>query len=290
MKTLEKNKYYIWLSLIPKLGSKRKLDLLKIHKAPERIYQLKKEELIKIKGIGEETAQNIIKSKKERLINLHIQLMQRNSIDIINIEDNEYPQNLKEIYDPPVSIFIKGNKNILNKSSIAIVGCRDCSEYGVKATMYFSSELAKRGIVIVSGMAKGIDSFAHMGSLCGKGETIAVVANGLDIVYPKENEMLMSNIIQNRGAIISEYPCMVKPDKMNFPARNRIVSGLCKGIIVVEAKSKSGTLITVDFALEQGRDVFVVPGNINSINSVGTNNLIKQGARVVTNVEDVLIF
>ena len=138
-----------------------------------------------------------------------------------------------------------------------------------------------------------MDSYAHVGNLCARnedirsGKTVAVVGNGLDRIYPKENEYLANKIIENGGAIISEYPLGTKPDKMNFPARNRIISGMSEGIIVVEAKEKSGTLITVDFALEQGRDVYVVPGNINSINSVGTNNLIKQGAKVVTSFLDI---
>lgn len=266
------------------------MELLKRYKTPQRIYKLTKEELIKVGGIGEETAKNIIDSKNEILINQHINLMKKNDVDIININDKDYPKLLKEIYDPPISIYVKGNKEILNKISISVVGCRECSKYGIKAAEYFSYELAKRGVAIVSGLAKGIDSYSHIGCLSAKGNTIAVVANGLDVVYPKENEVLMNKIIEDGGAILSEYPCMQKPDKMNFPARNRIISGLSKGVIVIEAKKKSGTLITVDFALEQGREVFVVPGNINSSNSIGTNDLIKQGARVITRIEDVTLY
>ena len=203
-----------------------------------------------------------------------------------------------------MSLYIRGNKEILNGKNVGIVGCRDCTDYGKKAAKYFAYNLSKeKSINIVSGLAKGVDSYAHWGSVganiecestknCGKkqvscGKTIAVLGNGLDMIYPKENIELANEIIRSGGAIISEYPCGTKPDKMNFPARNRIISGLSKGIIVIEAKEKSGTLITVDFALEQGRDVFVVPGNINSINSVGTNDLIRQGAKMVTSYEDV---
>ena len=205
------------------------------------------------------------------------------------------------------------------------MGCRECTDYGKKAAKYFAYNLSKeKSVNIVSGLAKGVDSYAHWGSVganiecentkncgkkqescgkinnncgkinddCGKlkndcGKTIAVLGNGLNMIYPKENIELANEIIRSGGAIISEYPCGTKPDKMNFPARNRIISGLSIGIIVIEAKEKSGTLITVDFALEQGRDVFVVPGNINSINSVGTNDLIKQGAKMVTSYEDI---
>jgi DNA processing protein len=214
--------------------------------------------------------------------------MEKNGIDIINIFDPEYPQILKEIYDPPICLYIKGNKKILNSFALAIIGCRDSSVYGEKNAEKFAFELAKRKIVIVSGLAKGIDSCAHKGTVLAKEKTIAVIGNGLDFIYPSENTKLANEIIKNDGCIISEYPLGTKPEKQNFPARNRIISGISKGVLVVEAKEKSGTLITVDFALEQGRDVFALPGNINSLNSVGTNELIKQGASIVCNVEDVL--
>lgn len=288
MENLKSKRYWIWFSLIKNVSCRRKLKLLKIYKNPEAIYKLSKEELLEVEGVGENIANNIIISKNEKLLDYHINYMMKNNIGIISIQDKEYPQILKGIYDPPISLYIRGNKNILNNRSIGVVGCRECTEYGRSAAKYFSYNLSKQKINIVSGLAKGIDSYSHIGCLAANGKTIAVVGNGLDIIYPKENLEIANKIIQNRGAIISEYPCGTKPDKMNFPARNRIISGISSGIIVVEAKEKSGTLITVDFALEQGRDVFVVPGNINSINSVGTNDLIKQGARMVVTYEDVL--
>lgn len=310
MINLESKRYWIWFSLIKGLGAKRKLKLLEIYDTPEKIYNLTKEELRKIEGIGAKLIKNIEESKNENLIDYHIKYMKQNNIDIINIKEKEYPQKLKEIYDAPVSLFIRGNKQILNNKNIAIVGCRECTEYGKKAAKYFSYNLSKENINIVSGLAKGVDSYAHWGNICVSneldskieireeklsetlpkikcGKTIAVVGNGLDMIYPNENLELAKEILKTGGAIISEYPCGTKPDKINFPARNRIISGISDGIIVVEAKEKSGTLITVDFALEQGRDVFVVPGNINSINSVGTNELIKQGAKMVTTYEEI---
>lgn len=316
MINLESKRYWIWFSLIKGLGAKRKLKLLEIYDTPEKIYNLTKEELRKIEGIGAKLIKNIEESKNENLIDYHIKYMKQNNIDIINIKEKEYPQKLKEIYDAPVSLFIRGNKQILNNKNIAIVGCRECTEYGKKAAKYFSYNLSKENINIVSGLAKGVDSYAHWGNTCASnefeskietdskieireeklsetlpkikcGKTIAVVGNGLDMIYPNENLELAKEILKTGGAIISEYPCGTKPDKINFPARNRIISGISDGIIVVEAKEKSGTLITVDFALEQGRDVFVVPGNINSINSVGTNELIKQGAKMVTCFEEI---
>ena len=286
MEELENKRYWIWLSLIKNLGSKRKLKLLELYRTPEEIYKLTKEELININGIGEAIANDIIISKNEKILNYHIKYMKENNIKIININEREYPQVLKEIYDPPISLYVKGNIEKLNNKNIGIVGCRECTTYGKKSAEYFAYNLSKQNINIVSGLAKGIDSYAHLGSL-NTGNTIAVLGNGLDMIYPKENLELANEIIKKGGTIISEYPCGSKPDKMKFPARNRIISGISSGIIVIEAKEKSGTLITVDFALEQGRDVFVVPGNINSINSVGTNDLIKQGARLVTTYEDV---
>ena len=286
MEELENKRYWIWLSLIKNLGSKRKLKLLELYKTPEEIYKLTKEELMNIKGIGEAIANDIMISKNEEILNYHIKYMKENNIKIININEREYPQALKEIYDPPISLYVKGNIEKLNNKNIGIVGCRECTTYGKKSAEYFAYNLSKQNINIVSGLAKGIDSYAHLGSL-NTGNTIAVLGNGLDMIYPKENLELANEIVKRGGTIISEYPCGTKPDKMKFPARNRIISGISSGIIVIEAKEKSGTLITVDFALEQGREVFVVPGNINSINSVGTNDLIKQGARLVTTYEDV---
>lgn len=286
MEELENKRYWIWLSLIKNLGSKRKLKLLELYKTPEEIYKLTKEKLMNINGIGETIAKEIIISKNEKILNYHIKYMKENNIKIININEREYPQALKKIYDPPISLYVKGNIEKLNNKNIGIVWCRECTTYGKKSAEYFSYNLSKQNINIVSGLAKGIDSYAHLGSL-NTGNTIAVLGNGLDMIYPKENLELANEIIKRGGTIISEYPCGTKPDKMKFPARNRIISGISSGIIVIEAKEKSGTLITVDFALEQGREVFVVPGNINSINSVGTNDLIKQGARLVTTYEDV---
>ena len=301
MENLKEKKYWIWFSLIKNLGPKRKIKLLDLYKNPEKIYNLTKEELLKIEGIGEETVNNILNSKNKKMLDYHIKYMEENSIDIIHIYEENYPHSLKQIYDPPISLYVKGNKEILSNKNIGIVGCRECTEYGKKAAKYFSYNLTKQNINIVSGLARGVDSYAHLGCLStyyenknsGKanynyGKTIAVVANGLDTIYPKENFELANQIIESGGVIVSEYPCGTKPDKLNFPARNRIISGISSGIIVVEAKQKSGTLITVDFALEQGREVFVVPGNINAINSVGTNDLIKQGAKLVTCYQDVL--
>lgn len=300
---LEDKKYWVWLSLIKGLGSKRKQKLLEVYKSPKRLYYLRRNELLKISGIGTQTVDNILDDRIKEAVNKHIYYMEKNNIDIISIVDKYYPQYLKKIYDPPISLYIKGNKEILNNRGIAIIGCREASEYGKKAAKYFGYNLSKVGINIISGLAKGVDSYSHIGNCysileksyshvdnykrCGK--PIAVVGNGLDMVYPKTNQKLEQKIIELGGCIISEYSIGTRPQKIHFPARNRIISGMSNGVLVIEAKEKSGTLITVDFALEQGKDIYVVPGNINSINSVGTNELIKQGAKLITTYKEVEI-
>ena len=214
--------------------------------------------------------------------------MNKNNIEIITIKDKEYPDKLKVIYDPPIVLYVKGNKKILNEKSIAIVGCRLCTKYGQSISKKLAYNLSLNNINIISGLARGVDSFAHKGSLAVKGKTIAVVGCGLDRVYPEENNDLINAIINNNGAIISEYIIGTKPLAKNFPKRNRIISGLADGVIVVEAREKSGTLITVDFALEQGKNIYAVPGNIDNPNSFATNELIKQGAKLVTSMQDIL--
>lgn len=207
---------------------------------------------------------------------------------VIYQANQTYPEKLNKIYAPPAKIYLLGDEMILNKPSIAIVGCRQASDYGKKVAFRFAYELAKHGIVIISGLARGIDTYAHLGTVKANSPTIAILGSGLGHIYPAENKGLCKEIIKNGGAILTEYEPTAKPEKMHFPARNRLISGLSNGVIVVEAKEKSGTLITVDYALEQGKDVFIVPGNITSNNSYGTNELIKQGAKLVTKIEDIL--
>ncbi len=280
--------FWIWFSKLTNISNKIKNRLLEEYKTPERIWNLDKKELMKVEGIGEKIADIILNSKNKLNLENELQYIKNNNISIINIEDESYPKLLKQIYDPPICLYIKGDTQILNDFSLAIIGCRQCSNYGSKIAKDIAYSLAKKDINIVSGLARGIDTFAHIGAVNGNGKTIAVVGTGLDIVYPYQNKILEENIVKKGGAIVSEYPLGTKPIKTNFPERNRIISGLSKGVIVVEAKEKSGTLITVDFALEQGRNVYVVPGNINSKNSVGTNELIKEGAKPITKLADIL--
>ncbi len=196
---------------------------------------------------------------------------------------------LKQIYDAPKVLYTIGNIELLHsQNNIAIIGCRRNTKYGEKAAKYFAASLAKEGITIISGLARGIDGIAHKGALMAKGKTIAVLGHGLDKIYPPEHIELAREIIAKKGLIISEYPLGTNIKQKNFPERNRIISGLSRGVLVIEAKNKSGTITTVDFALDQGREVFAVPGSINFFNSEGTNELIKQGATLVMNYKDVL--
>lgn len=207
---------------------------------------------------------------------------------IIYQAEENYPEKFRQIYVPPAKLYILGDEKICNQPSVAIIGCRQASDYGKKVAFRFAYELAKHGIVITSGLARGIDTCAHLGAVKADGQTIAVLGSGFGHIYPTENKELCKEIIQKGGVILTEYAPESKPEKMHFPARNRLISGISNGVLVVEAQEKSGALITVDYALEQGKEIFVIPGNITSHNSDGTNELIKQGAKLVTKVEDIL--
>lgn len=259
---MEKTKYWIWFSRIKNLGSIKKQELLKRYKI-EKIWNLKQKELMSIDGIGEKTAKEILNPKYKMGLENIINQMKKEKIRLINIDDANYPEKLKQIYDKPISLYVKGNVEILSSFSLAVIGCRQNSKYGEEVTKAVTKGIVKNNIVTISGLAKGIDSICHKSTLKNSGKTIAVIGSSLDIIYPFENKNLVDEIINNGGCIVSEYPLGTKPEKMNFPARNRIISGLSNGVIVIEAKKKSGTMTTVDFALEQGKNVFTIPRKYN---------------------------
>lgn len=207
---------------------------------------------------------------------------------ILTIADMHYPQKLKEIYHPPPLLFVKGNLAVLHEPQIAIVGCRKMSAYGAENAFQFAKALAETGLTITSGLAMGIDTLAHQGALAAKGSTIAVLGTGLQHIYPAQNQQLAEAICQN-GALISEFPLHAPPHPYHFPKRNRIISALSMGVLVVEAAEKSGSLITARFALEQNREIFVIPGSIHSPVSKGCHKLIKEGATLVESIPDLLI-
>lgn len=208
----------------------------------------------------------------------------------IYINSGDYPERLRNIYDPPKKLYVLGNFKILKEKAIAIVGSRKATEYGKKVAFQISQELTKENINIVSGLAIGIDTYAHLGaiSIQNQASTIAVLGSGIDEMYPKENTELARKIIQTGGCIVSEYPLGTKPNKINFPQRNRIISGLSDGVVVVEASEKSGSLITAEFGIEQGKEIFAVPGNIDNLLSKGTNKLIQDGAKMVLSSKEIL--
>ncbi len=285
---MEELLYWIWLSKIPGLGSITTQRLLKIYSNPKEIWKETKEKLQKIEGIGEKIAQQITNKEYRKNLEEIANRMEQEKITLITLQDKDYPENLKHLYDKPISLYVKGDKKLLNQFSLALIGCRENSIYGKKVAIAISKGLARRKIITVSGLARGIDSISHQATLGENGKTIAVIGSGIENIYPKQNENLAKEIIKKGGAIVSEYAPTTRAERMNFPARNRIISGLSMGVIVIEAKKKSGTMSTVDFALEQGKAVFAVPGNITSKNAEGSNALLKQGAKCVTCMQDIL--
>ncbi len=216
-----------------------------------------------------------------------IDFVLKNKIELLNIGDDNYPDILKQIYFPPPLLFFKGNKIKNLGFSIAVVGSRRCTAYGREAAIYISKSLSEMGIIIISGLAAGIDSYAHKAALEGKGGSVGVLGCGIDVIYPPENKFLYENILEN-GSIITEFLPGTPPLKSNFPVRNRIISGLCRGVVVVEAGEKSGAIITCNMALKQNREVLAVPGNIFSSTNRGCHRLIKEGAKLVENIDDIL--
>lgn len=281
----DKKEFYVWLSTINGIGYKNFIKLVDYFGSAEEVYRASKNELSNFLGQGK-VYNNIIEAQKQDPYE-YMDRLKKLNVKVLTLDCEEYPDELKNIFDPPPVLYVRGNINSKDKLAIAMVGSRNATSYGKHMAEKISYELAKRGITIVSGMARGIDSFSHIGAIKARGRTIAVLGCGINIPYPKENEKLMYEIIEN-GAVISEFPLDCAPLSGNFPARNRIISGLSLGVLVVEAGVKSGSLITAKFALEQGREIFAIPGNATSAYSKGTNELIKQGAKLVNNVNDIL--
>ncbi|MBQ4346853.1 MAG: DNA-processing protein DprA [Firmicutes bacterium] len=216
------------------------------------------------------------------------EILEKLGAKYISLGSKEYPALLAQIYSPPKGLYIRGELPPANAPMVAVIGSRKHSDYGSSAAYQLSYELASAGVVIVSGLANGIDSVAHKAALDAGGKTIAVLASGLDICYPSNNRGLMEQIIREGGCVITEYPLRTPPLRRNFPVRNRILSGLCSAVAVIEAEAKSGTFLTVNHALEQGRDVFALPGNVTSPFSEGTNRMIAEGAGVITSAKSIL--
>jgi DNA processing protein len=287
MTSSEDTKDWIILNMIPSVGSSTFRRLVKFFGSPSAVLNASLRELSMVRGVTQSVCQNIIDHRDNIQADRELDLINQHNCKIITIDDENYPASLKAIYDPPPILYVKGNLLPDDSHAISVVGTRNATTYGIKVAELLSGQLASRGITIVSGMAHGIDTFAHNGALNAKGRTIAVMGCGLDIVYPAENSSLFEKIVSS-GAVISEFSMGTKPHRGMFPRRNRVISGISLGTLVVEASKQSGAMITVDCALEQGREVFAVPGQIFSDTSKGTNELIKQGAKLVDSVEDIL--
>ena len=284
---MEESLFMLWLSRIDSIGVKKQRALLNFFDNAKEVYRASKEELIKVPGLTMHNVRNILLTKDPNIIKSYYQELKDKKIKFISLVSKKYPDLLKHTDNAPIGLYMIGTMPDHSLKKIAIIGARRCSEYGLSCAYKLSKDLAKNNVVIVSGMARGIDAMAHKAALDAKGKTIAVVASGVDICYPREN-INIYNKIKESSCIISEYPPSLRPIPGYFPVRNRIISGMCDAVLVVEAEESSGTLITADQALDQGRLVMAVPGNMTSKFSKGTNNLIKMGAIPITNYKDVL--
>ncbi|WP_295693045.1 DNA-processing protein DprA [uncultured Oscillibacter sp.] len=280
-------KYWLWLTELPGLTNQTRLALLRHFPTPEDVYYADPEEVLLTEDITREQAK-LLEDKDCSGADRILADCQRLDLDLLTIQDAGYPNRLRNIYDPPCLLYVRGRLPAFDdEASIAVVGTRDCTPYGVSCAEKLGYGLAAGGAVVVSGLARGVDSAALRGALRAGGTVTAVLGNGLDVVYPPENQYLYEDVAA-AGALISEYPPGTPPEAKHFPVRNRIMSGLCLGTLVVEAPARSGALITAGTALEQGRDVFAVPGPIDAPASVGCNRLIRDGAGLVSDAWDIL--
>jgi DNA processing protein len=277
---------WLAISLTPGLGPTKARKLVAHFGGPEAVFHASLTEL-ESTGIQAVSAQSIATGKSAELAREEISCAAAAGVTVISAEDHCYPPRLKEVYDPPLVLYVRGNPDVLLQPGIAMVGTRHPTPYGSGMAERLACDLAAQGLVIISGMARGVDTASHRGAISAKGKTIAVFGTGVDVIYPKENSRLSEQILALGGALISEFSMGTFAAPQNFPIRNRILSGMSVGVLVVEAAEYSGTRITARCALEQNRDVFAVPGNVTNKNSWGPNTLIKQGAKLVATWEDV---
>ncbi len=280
-------RYWIALSMLPEIGPVGARRLLSVFGSPEKIFVAGLDDLLKIEGIGINRAKNIKTFSSWQDIEKQMRIAEQKGINVISLDNPSYPEMLREIDDAPVVLYLKGEVQPHDKYAIAVVGSRKLTHYGASIAENISEELASMGFTIISGMARGIDSLSHKGALKVGGRTIAVLGSGIDIPYPPENKTLLDKVVHS-GCVMSEFPPGTPPEKENFPRRNRLISGLSLGVLVIEASADSGALITARYAMEQGREVFAVPGNVTSSHSSGTNDLIKKGAILARNAEDIV--
>src|SRR5262249_30247778 len=278
--------YWLALALTPGLGPTRGRKLVESFASIEDIFHASLTELEGL-NLQAQSAQHIALGKALEMANEARAKALADGVHIVCRSDSAWPARLSEIYDPPLVLYVRGNVEALSRPGIAVVGTRHPTPYGIGMAERLSGDLAARGLVIFSGMARGVDTAGHRGALKSKGKTVAVFGTGVDVIYPRENKKIAENILELGGALVSEFPFATFAAPQNFPIRNRIISGMALGVLVVEAGEYSGTRITARCALEQSRELFAVPGNVTSRNSWGPNTLIKQGAKLTATWEDV---
>lgn len=281
-------KEWISLNMTPGVGPRAATKLLERFGSADAVFHARRTELESLR-LKPETIESILKREFHDKAVEEFERVKKFGGDVLILDDGSYPNLLREIDDPPITLYVRGDwQACLDQPCVAVIGSRMCSTYGENASEMLSRDLASRGITIVSGLARGIDTAAHRGAMKGIGRTIAVLGTGIDGVYPKENARLVKEILESGGTVVSQFPLGTPPLKDNFPYRNRIISGLSLGVLIVEASERSGSLITARLAMEQNREVMAVPGNITSGNSYGTNYLIKAGAKLVQQWQDVV--
>jgi len=283
---ISNNLYWLALSLTPGLGPTRGRKLVERFGNIQDIFHASLTEL-EAENLQAQSAQHIALGKSLELAHDEFAKAAAAGVQVLCREDALWPARLSEIYDPPLVLYVRGNAEVLSRPGIAIVGTRHPTPYGIGMAERLSCDLAARGVVIFSGMARGVDTAGHRGAIKAKGKTVAVFGTGVDVIYPRENKKIADNILELGGTLISEFPLEAFAAPQNFPIRNRIISGLSLGVLVVEAGEYSGTRITARCALEQSREIFAVPGNVTSRNSWGPNTLIKQGAKLTATWEDI---
>lgn len=277
----------IALNMIRGMGPVRLRRLLDVFGSPERVLAAKTSELRQVDNVGSETADNIARWEETVDLAAELKRIEEFGARVLTLDSPEYPTYLREIHDPPIALYIWGHWTERDRTGIGVVGSRQTSHYGTECAKKLSYQLAYAGVTIISGLARGIDTAAHQGALAAKGRTVAVLGAGFHHLYPPENRALAEKIAES-GALVSEFSMEVKPDRQTFPMRNRIISGMSRGLLVVEAGANSGALISANQAIDQGRNVYAVPGQIDRPTSIGSNRLIQQGAKLVTSAGDIL--
>lgn len=284
---MDPNTALIALNMVDHVGPVRLRHLLGHLGDPVSVLQATRAQLLSVPGIGEDTAESIVRWEKSIDLKAELQRLHDHGCHVVTLLDPQYPGRLREIYDPPSVLYVKGSLCAGDKSSVALIGSRQTTHYGIETARRLGYQLAYTGVTVVSGGARGIDTAAHQGALTAKGRTIAVLGTGIDLVFPPENRDLFERIAAS-GAVVTQFPFGRPADKQTFPIRNRIVAGMTLGTVVVEANLASGALITANFANDYGRQVFAVPGRIDSPRSKGCHDLIKKGAKLCEGVEDIL--